>query len=416
MVGFNFMGSGVDTKATAIILTPYYVKIIQFCLKGMGTTSKAEIVIYEKGLLVPLMSKKNYERWAQKYLQSLTKVKDLYGASKRRDVENGSDSVSSGDNDSGTHEDTDSIPSGIVALCKIFVSNRGNFFGHQEVESNELGEQLGFGSFGITYKHKADSSQVVKVARYGLKAEFEREASILSQLKGVEGAVQLVNQGQITIKIGEVPVVSMGLFLSPVGIPIEVYLSDYNGEDRSTALLASVNQICVALGAIHSKGIFHNDVSPKNIMIEDTDEDAPKAFLIDFGMSTLRTEQNKGYMGTPRFSPLSVFEQYPSKEWYSTKDTDLSALALSAAWLMKKPGGGDCPWKSIEPCAASDEVWKMAHTRLEIAVGLLKKEVHDDISWFWDALEKSSTTTGVENTMRNGLSQNQQKRSRRPCY
>ena len=125
-------------------------------------------------------------------------------------------------------------------------------------------------------------------------------------------------------------------------------------------------------------------------------------------------------MGTPRFSPLSVFEQYPSKEWYSTKDTDLSALALSAAWLMKKPGGGDRPWRSIAPwyCSSDDEVWKMAHTRLEIAVGLLRKEVHDDISWLWDALEKSSTSTstGVENTMRNSFSQNRQKRSRGPCY
>ena len=27
-VGFNFMGSGLNTKATGIILTPYYVNII----------------------------------------------------------------------------------------------------------------------------------------------------------------------------------------------------------------------------------------------------------------------------------------------------------------------------------------------------------------------------------------------------
>ena len=182
-----------------------------------------------------------------------------------------------------------------------------------------------------------------------------------------------------------------------------------------------MNQIFDASCSIHSKRIRHNDVSPKNILIREVkDSGIFEAFLIDFGLSTEKSDENDGYMGTPWFSPLSVFEQYPGKEWYSTKDTDLSALALSAAWLTKKPGGGDRPWRSIAPwyCSSDDEVWKMAHTRLEIAVGLLRKEVHDDISWLWDALEKSSTSTtnGVENTMRNSFSQNRQKRSRGPCY
>ena len=120
------------------------------------------------------------------------------------------------------------IPSGIVALCKIFVSNPDNFFGHQDLGSNELGEQLEFGTFfGITYKHETDSSQVVKVAIYGFKDELEKEASILSKLQRVEGVVQIIGRKEIMIKIeDEVPVMEMALFLSPVGIPIEVSLSD----------------------------------------------------------------------------------------------------------------------------------------------------------------------------------------------
>jgi hypothetical protein len=87
------------------------------------------------------------------------------------------------------HEGAD-IPSGIVALCKIIVSNPDNFFGHQNLGSHELGEQLEFGTFGITYKQETDSSQVVKVAIYGFKDELEKEASILSKLQRVEGVLE----------------------------------------------------------------------------------------------------------------------------------------------------------------------------------------------------------------------------------
>ena len=77
-------------------------------------------------------------------------------------------------------------------------------------------------------------------------------------------------------------------FLSPIGIPIEVYPSKYaNDEERSATLSASMNEIFDALGLIHSKRICHNDVSPKNILIREVkDSGTFEAFLIDFGIST----------------------------------------------------------------------------------------------------------------------------------
>jgi hypothetical protein len=59
-VGFNFMGSGLDTKATGIILTPYCMNIIQLCLDGMGTSEADNRHLRNRfPRLVPLMSKNN---------------------------------------------------------------------------------------------------------------------------------------------------------------------------------------------------------------------------------------------------------------------------------------------------------------------------------------------------------------------
>ena len=116
----------------------------------------------------------------------------------------------------------------------------------------------------------------------------------------------------------------------------------------------------------------------------------PKSFLIEFGMSTEGSMSNIGYKGTtPLFSPLSVLNKYDGlKEWYSTKDTDLSALALSVAWLTQP---GDCPWKSpMQPDYDQqpyEAVKDWANERLEIAVALLRDEVDHDTIWFWDALQ-----------------------------
>ena len=82
-----------------------------------------------------------------------------------------------------------------------------------------------------------------------------------------------------------------------------------------------MNQIFDASCSIHSKRIRHNDVSRKNILIREVkDSGIFEAFLIDFGLSTEKSDENDGYMGTPWFSPQSVFENYPSKRWNSNKE------------------------------------------------------------------------------------------------
>jgi hypothetical protein len=365
-IGFNFMGSGIDTKATGIILTPYCVQIIQLCLEGMGTL-KAKIVIYETGLL-PLMSKKNYESWSKGVKKgNLPDVNELYG-----------DSYSEND-----------IPSGNVAIYKVMRLKRKHFFGHEGFEADDLSEQLGFGSFALTYLNKRDANQVVKISRYGIKDDLVKEASILSQLKtSSEGVVQLLREDNIMIKIGEVDVGQKALFLSPVGIPIEEYLSSLNSNVKTDALLACMHQLYSALVFIHSKYIRHNDVSPTNCLIDVSSKNDPKAFLIDFGIATKGWENTKGYIGTPQFSAESVFLKHPRKKWDQSSpegNADLSALALSIAWLMKS--GGDRPWKSIQPDGKCVQDW--AYKRVEIAVGLTKHEVPHDTVWFWDALLNS---------------------------
>ena len=56
------MGVGVDTKATGVVMTPFYIKIVQLRLEHMGT-SKTKVTIYETDLL-PLMDHETFGKWA----------------------------------------------------------------------------------------------------------------------------------------------------------------------------------------------------------------------------------------------------------------------------------------------------------------------------------------------------------------
>lgn len=70
-IGFNFASLGVDTKATGVILTPVYVKIIQLRLENMGRL-EVKLVQYETNCH-PLMTEKNFDMWLESSKDAVTK-------------------------------------------------------------------------------------------------------------------------------------------------------------------------------------------------------------------------------------------------------------------------------------------------------------------------------------------------------
>lgn len=89
-------------------------------------------------------------------------------------------------------------------------------------------------------------------------------------------------------------------------------------------------QIASALGAVHSAGIIHRDVSPRNI-IASTDSDGNARYvLLDFGIAKLDGLGNRtlGAVGTPRYmAPEQMHGRAVSK-------SDMFALGAVLWWVL----------------------------------------------------------------------------------
>jgi hypothetical protein len=111
-IGFDFSGMGIDTRATGVVLTPAYVKIIQLRLEIMGTED-VKLVLLETECM-PLLSPDNFDKWAKEgFKEKWNEVKEslyppLVGG--------------------GSASNTD-VPSGLVALCNLMTSTRKDIVG-----------------------------------------------------------------------------------------------------------------------------------------------------------------------------------------------------------------------------------------------------------------------------------------------
>lgn len=120
-------------------------------------------------------------------------------------------------------------------------------------------------------------------------------------------------------------------------------LADYakavNPKPREAAgLIAPIAQ---ALGLVHRRGIIHQDIKPRNILVDD--EDRPK--LIDFGMARLRHAWEGGdepFGGTPAFTSP---EQARGDVGQITARSDIFALGGVLYYLLT----GRAPFEARSP-------------------------------------------------------------------
>jgi serine/threonine protein kinase len=94
-----------------------------------------------------------------------------------------------------------------------------------------------------------------------------------------------------------------------------------------------VAQVCQALEHAHDRHVFHNDVSPRNIVISQRDATAT---LVDFGIASdshdIRTTRPKHLLGTPGYVPPEIL-----KGARPTARSDLYALGVVAHLFLAGP-------------------------------------------------------------------------------
>ena len=86
------------------------------------------------------------------------------------------------------------------------------------------------------------------------------------------------------------------------GGDLETYINEehnpFAGDDRRMREI--ILQICCAVDFIHSKGVFHKDLKPQNILIS---RDGRKVFLCDFNLSADTKTNTRGGGTMPYMSP-----------------------------------------------------------------------------------------------------------------
>ena len=376
-VGFNFMGIGIDTKATGVVITPCSVQFVQLCLENIGTPA-ASLAIYETGPL-PLLSFENFSAW---------KGKESDQKAKKKAKRESADTAFGYDKEYAAND----VPLGLVALANLMTMERKDLMGHsaqfecgeKKDLHGEMEDLLAWGSFSLIYKHRGKDGEkqcVKKISRYALSKVLDNEKQVLQDLNGISNIVELQDSEKVKIKIGTAFENVPSLTLAPLGLKIELYLLNLKNEKNGNCLPSALfkemrGKLRTALKSIHAKGYVHNDISPKNIIVHDK-----KPILIDFGIASKIDTQIKGFRGTPHFTAKPIFRKYPGNKWTPKSDYDFCALALSMAWLVGQINQDNKTWDSFKPCTSLKN-W--ANSRYEIARSNVTSLGDDYTEWVND--------------------------------
>lgn len=225
----------------------------------------------------------------------------------------------------------------------------------------QIESELGQGAVGKTYRVSDDGQTcLLKVAvSPELFPYLEREATIATQLAGVQGVMKVLakskapSPGFLLLEFAEGD--TLGKFATRADFSV------------AKARVLAKNTLSI-LAAVHDRGYLHGDLSPKNIIINEDLE----ATIIDFGLGR-KLGENLDSPGAPLITPPEVVQ----KGLY-TVASDIYGFAVSLSWAIlnrppyvgdeTRPGGRD--YSVVEMSAAEIAQWGQEDS--EFIAALLK--------------------------------------------
>ena len=213
-----------------------------------------------------------------------------------------------------------------------------------------VGNAIGFGGFGITYKcFDTTLGVVVAVKEFypaGLvnRAPGECSVGLLSGDKQNQYQAQLkrfLMEAQSIAQFGKAKdIVNVYDFFEQNGTayivmeylrgkPLSRYAKDHGGKISVSAAINVIMKMCEALSYVHGAGMVHRDISPDNIFVEKTG----KIKLIDFGAareSYGNEEKTLSIVLKPNYAPPEQFRKKSRQgPW-----TDVYALGATVYKLL----------------------------------------------------------------------------------
>ena len=201
------------------------------------------------------------------------------------------------------------------------------------IHNYNLIEQLGQGAFSVVFKGKniiTSKEVAIKVSK-DPEQRLKHESKILSYL----------NRERVTC----VPTLYWyGTYGTNSCIATTLYWKQLEPVQMLYKALSLCSQIISGLQAIHLTGIVHSDIKPDNFMLDQTN----KIYMIDFGLSTLIYNRDKGVMRENiQTNDLVGSCKYASYNLHLGNSVSFRDDMISAGYVMMWIFGIQLPWSGI---------------------------------------------------------------------
>jgi serine/threonine protein kinase len=237
---------------------------------------------------------KNRVRFCSKYARSkaagMNLVRGVY-----------SDQVEAGKRPLLSEFESLGYPINRLQLC---VEGEGVFLGQVIAERYRVEQRMAKGSFGVIYRAQdliADQMVAVKIA-FGLDEEAKRKARGL--LKREVAALRALRHPGIPRLVGVIDEAGGEAYMVQEFVHGQTLRDVCRGgplEPRRAATIVAV--LAETLHFIHCRGFTHRDLSPTNVLINETD----RPYLLDFGLCLSETgdvQRQSEVGGTRNYMPL----------------------------------------------------------------------------------------------------------------
>ncbi len=216
-----------------------------------------------------------------------------------------------------------------------------------QIHNYNIVEQLGQGAFSIVFKGNnivTGKEVAIKVSKDpGQRLKHESKILMYLNRERVACAPTLYWYGAC----GSNSCIATTLYKKP----LEPVTALHKG-------LVLCGQIISGLQAIHMTGIVHSDIKPDNFMLDHTD----KISIIDFGLSTLIYNRDKGIMRENEKSNHIIGScKYASYNLHMGNSVSFRDDLISAGYVMMWIFGLHIPWSGIHVDCSMKPLYDIGH-------------------------------------------------------
>jgi serine/threonine protein kinase len=212
----------------------------------------------------------------------------------------------------------------------------------QEIGGYAVKDRLGEGGMGTVFLAESRETGEL-VALKILQAEMAQNEEFRRRFERESQYASSLNHPNITrlIEFGEAGGVDFMAMQYVPGHDLTVELANGRlGNDRTIQI---VEQVASALDAVHESGIFHRDVKPANILVNDDEETGtPRCWLTDFGLSKHPTQDSSPLTSAGFF--VGTCQYVAPEQILAQQDLDHRVDVYSLGCVIYECLAGDPPF------------------------------------------------------------------------